>query len=385
VCGTTDGDAGNDASDVTPPTSSPNGFFIATRTGMEAAATASGAGHYRYIALQDSMYTSVPGIRAANPSAKIIVMQFVGGMWPPDPHPLSGVVSDEVGVHEEWYLHNDSTGARLYYDGSGATIPAANIGEDSYRFRWLNNVRSRAQADGFDGVHLVGANMRPGYSLGDGGTPIREYRTDDAYAQAMIDFVHYVAPALHAAGLFVIADFGIDAWDVPGRMHAFQALPYVDGYEEQFWMRWDTPTDSFSDTSWQAMRQLMVDAQSAHKPLLANTYGPGPAGAAADQRYARASFLLAWDGRSDSAWGFRPTDTSDPYSNDWGPGVGTPTADAIAVGGGWLRSYSRGVVIVNPSTGTSQSFDLGGSFHDPTGAMVSSVMLAPRSGMTLWR
>jgi hypothetical protein len=71
---------------------------------------------------------------------------------------------------------------------------------------------------------------------------------------------------------------------------------------------------------------------------------------------------------------------------DWGENLGLPTDPArVAVGVGWMRHYSAGVAIVNPTPSSSQAFSLGGTYKTPDGASVSSVTLSPVSGMILTR
>ena len=58
-------------------------------------------------------------------------------------------------------------------------------------------------------------------------------------------------------------------------------------------MRWNSGA-SFSGATWESTLTLMIDVQNAGGALLAVTYGPGPDGAVADERYGHASWLLAW-------------------------------------------------------------------------------------------
>lgn len=48
-----------------------------------------------------------------------------------------------------------------------------------------------------------------------------------------------------------------------------------------------------------------------------------------------------------------------------------------------MRRYTGGVALVDPSPSVSQSFQLGGTYLTPSGASVTSVTLAPTTGMIL--
>ncbi|HEY4869400.1 MAG TPA: hypothetical protein VII79_05275, partial [Candidatus Dormibacteraeota bacterium] len=99
---------------------------------------------------------------------------------------------------------------------------------------------------------------------------------------------------------------------------------------------------------------------------------------------ARASFLLAWSGRTGSALFYRPDpDLVDPYAAEWTNDVGTPAGNRYAVGAGWRRQFTGGTVIVNPSAGASQTFALGGTYRMPDGSSASSITLGPTSALVL--
>ena len=116
------------------------------------------------------------------------------------------------------------------------------------------------------------------------------------------------------------------------------------------------------------------DAQAAGAGIQAITYGS--AGDARAQRYARGTFLMAWDGGDGGALSFRTNETGSEWQPNWTTDVGVPTSRRKAVGQGFIRNFSTGIVLVNPGSSGSQDFDLGGSYSDPdSGSCVSSVRL----------
>ena len=110
----------------------------------------------------------------------------------------------------------------------------------------------------------------------------------------------------------------------------------------------------------------------------------GSSGDTAAMRYARATFLLGWNGGAGSALLYRPDPESvDPYSPGWATNVGVPVGGRYAVGIGWRRNFSSGTVVINPSGSGSQTFDLGGAYQMPDGSVVTSVTVGPASALVL--
>ncbi len=103
------------------------------------------------------------------------------------------------------------------------------------------------------------------------------------------------------------------------------------------------------------------------------------------QRYARATFLLGWDGLDGSALMYRPSADGIPYPAPWAADIGLPMAARYAVGAGWRRDFDRGTVVVDPSAAASQTFPLGGRYRDATGRCVTSVTLAPATALVMPR
>ena len=60
-----------------------------------------------------------------------------------------------------------------------------------------------------------------------------------------------------------------------------------------------------------------------------------------------------------------------------------PIGDAEQVGVGWVRRYSTGVVLVNPSADTAQTFALGGRYTDADGETMTTITVPPTTGVIL--
>jgi hypothetical protein len=71
--------------------------------------------------------------------------------------------------------------------------------------------------------------------------------------------------------------------------------------------------------------------------------------------YARCSFLMEWDGVSESALFLDPNPlSSDPWDTDWTFDLGKPLEAKFRAGGVWHREYERGEVYVSPTAMTGQ-------------------------------
>jgi hypothetical protein len=127
----------------------------------------------------------------------------------------------------------------------------------------------------------------------------------------------------------------------------------------------------------------MRAAQDAGVAYMALTYGPGAEGAAAGQRFGWASFLLAWDGSSDSAWGYKEANHDDPWAPDWGPDIGYPDGALVEDDGLYTRAYGRGFVAVNAGSRQRVLVPLDAPHRDAAGAEVTSVTLDPGEAAVL--
>ncbi len=357
----------------TEPLAGPRGMLVAQDWAHADYPTSvgAGAGEYHTILLQESMYSILGDIRAANPDAHLLAYQKVGGMRDDGGgHPSTGVQISEA--QESWFLH-DSGGTRLEYcDYAG--VYAANIGHLDYQARWLDNVRTRVVADGFDGVMMDDANTFPGHCLGSKGTAIAEYPTDEAYGDALVAFMAAVGPKLIADDLLVAPNIAMNPWDDTMLAQSEALLPYITHWLREYWMRWDD-SPNFRGDNWVSTLDTMRMAQDAGVSYLALTKGPGDEGVEEGQWYGRASWLLIWDGVSDSAWGYFGAEGADPWADAWGPDIGLPVEDAVAVGSVWVRRYNAGIVVVNPSEEDGVVVALGDVYVDPVLGEVDSIRL----------
>jgi hypothetical protein len=356
-----------------------------------------GPGRHRYIVVQwyatRDAACPLERIRAANPGAKVLAYQNIGAMVAgthSDGRPSTCVTQEEAAAHDAaapadaWHLH-DRAARVLAFRDEYAYLRPANVGRPSYQAQCLRRL-ARIKADGYDGVLGDDVNVYPGHGLGEAGAPIAEYAEDDAYGDAMVGALRRIGAGAARLGLPVIPNVGADPGTPAHRRRALEIVRATSGWFTEFWTRWEGPGPGQGGAAWEAAATLAQEVEALGRPFVASTYhGPGPHGSAADQQYAVASFWLVWDGRQDSGWGYDVRgDPAAGSSPAWGPDLGPPLdAARVRVGVGWRRRYSAGIAIVNPSTGTSQRFELGTGYRTPDGSVAATVALPPLSGMVL--
>ena len=236
----------------------------------------------------------------------------------------------------------------------------------------------------WDGVYLDDTNLYPGHGM-DG--RIQE-ATGAQYREATLDFVADVSPALQAEGFVTMANVGMDMYDPAQRAAAKQLARNIDVYNREYFVRWsDSPVFTTPHASrgneWTDELVHMEEIQRAGASFSAVVYGDTTE--AEVQRYARATFLLGWDGTDGGALMYRASGASDGWLADWTTDVGYPVEARQAVGKGWQRDYTAGTVIINPHPSGNQTFALGGSYRLPSGSCTDSVDLGPASALVLPR
>jgi Hypothetical glycosyl hydrolase family 15 len=95
-------------------------------------------------------------------------------------------------------------------------------------------------------------------------------------------------------------------------------------------------------------------------------------------RFALASFLLGSDGRSSFQASYASGDALAGHRY-WTTDIGTPTGAYASAGGVYQRTFTRGKVLVNPTT-TTRTVALGAAYVDLSGVRRTSVTLAPHTG-----
>ena len=334
-------------------------------------------GRYAYVEINDYESGHVAAVRASGAKVLLYAQTQTEGSssCQYDARPSWGVsycYADQA--HPEWFLV-DKSGQRAKY--TDYNLYMMDMGSASYQQQWADNEIATARRDGFDGVYMDDVNLSPGH--GTNGT-LAKYN-DSQYEVAVQSFVAAVATRLRGAGLIVSANVGnANPWDGNAVAESQQMARNLTIYNHEFWMRWQAGTPLMTGPEWLTSVQMAEAIQATGAAFAALTYGSS--GDVNAMRYARASFLLGWNGHTGSALMYRPPDLEDPYSPEWASYVGAPSGSRYPVGAGWRRQFSGGTVVVNPSAG-SQTFALGGLYRMPDGSVVTAVTLGPASALVL--
>jgi hypothetical protein len=358
----------------TPTASSSNGPSIAELSLNSNQAGALGdTSKYRYVILQDYMYSHVAAIKKANPNTKVLAYleapvtyaQSCSSSNPPAyaPHNSFGVNYCYASQnHPEWFLTNSSGQRQTYPDYPSYSM--MDVGNAAYQKTWAANAVAAAKADGFDGIYMDDVNTHPGHGL-DG--KVTKY-TDQAYGQTMVNFVATVADQLRSQGLLAFANVSADAWVTWERSDALAMAAHLTGVDREHYSRWGDICGPFSENfnttanngtppiATELSYDEAIQATGAYLMGIDYGYTPSTSTDVATMSYGRAMFLLAWDGRPGSTYIFRPCGGVDPANSAWMSNLGSPVGAMTQLSSGvYERKYSAGLVLLNPSRTTSAS------------------------------
>jgi hypothetical protein len=340
---------------------------------------------YAYIVVQWFTTREACGMtqwRRKYPHAKILAYQNFGAMIAGPHHdnrPSTLVTQEEAATHENWWLHN-SAGKRITFSDY-SYLAAANIGDRGWQAQARAHI-ARIKADGYDGIMLDDVNTHPGHGLrATEANHSVEYRTDTAYGDATKSAMAVLGPYIKTHGLLAFANAGMDPW-IQDQYSRFRSmLANLDGVCREFWMAWRGGGGGpFTGQAWSSTLRVQVDTEAAGRAFLANSPPLSPQDDTRSVRYGQASFWIGWDGEEASGFGY--VSGLRAYKH-YGRVIGVPTGPRQAVGVGWMRRYTAGVVVVNPQPSASQTFSLGRTYTDENGASRSTVTLGPASGMVL--
>jgi hypothetical protein len=273
---------------------------------------------------------------------------------------------------------------RVYGDYIG------DVGSTGYQNAWITNVLAYLAArPGIDGVFIDDVLYDPKGLIG---SYPPKYPTTAAWSGAMISFVKAVYTALHAKGYYVALNAGAyisgdSTWDDGTSTINWWKMvgPYADALMNEYYDETSSSTGQMRALGtawyqhWDGWQRLIATAQSMGDDFLGLTKQTCTDTAA--MMYGKASFLLEWNG-GPGAFMFT-CGTTDPANSAWTTSIGQPVGAKLQVGVGWMRLYSGGAVVLNPSSTSTQTFSLGGSYVTPSGATVTSVTLQPTTAMIL--
>jgi Hypothetical glycosyl hydrolase family 15 len=339
------------------------------------------AARYRYAILQAWEYRQIRAIKRRSPGTKVLVYKDIASTR--DDARRADVLPTGVSYayanrhHPDWFLR-DTQGRRV----SWSDWPHAwqmDVGSRSYQKAWAHNVAAELHRRGWDGVFLDNVATSMQYPSYLNGRVLARYPGPGDYQRATSSFVRHVGPDLRRRHLFVVGNINDARPNVWSRW-----VSHLSGAAKEWWTKSDGSfgRGALSGADWTYQMRLLRQAQSRGKAFVAIAYGRADDHAA--MQYARASFLLFARG-SRSALTFSTGCGAEPPARDWRQDLGIPTSGASRVGVVWRRTFVGGLAVVNPTADLSVTLPLGGSYLDPSGAPVTSVVLPPHSGLVLRR
>jgi hypothetical protein len=335
---------------------------------------------YRYVILQAWEYGRIRAIKRRFPGVKVLVYKDMASTRQYARN--EAVLPAGVGYayanrrHPEWFL-KDTQGHRVEWRGWPGSWQM-DVGNAGYQAKWASNVGGELRRRGWDGVFVDGivrTLQRPAYLAG---RVLAKYPGPDDYAHATTRFLDRVGPYLlrrHALVLGNINDADLPLWQ--------RWVGDMSGASREWWTKASTiPGSNFlTGAAWWSQMQLLRAAHERGKIFLAISYGK-PTDAAA-MEYARASFLL-FAGGARSAFTYSTGCATEPGARAWRENLGSPSGDASRIGPAWRRAFSRGLVLVNPST-EAATVAFGGTYVDRAGKRVTRVQLKPHTAALLRR
>ncbi len=254
-------------------------------------------------------------------------------------------------------------------------------------------LRAGYQGIAFDNVDLDNDDGRCGHYALDGAW-VAQYTgnyADPAYARDVLSWARSTYAYVHAfsptATMAINDSYQFDA----SRAENLALMRDTDMVlDERGFTNWGAKPNVSSTHQWSVIAATIARLQAGGTCYMENGEEPGLSSkiAQAERLWVVGNYLLTRD-RCTYMWisGFTASGAQD-YGRillypEYRLPIGTPLAPRAAVGAGWERRYSGGIVLVNPSS-KAVAFPLAGSYTDENGTPYSgSVTLASKSAQIL--
>jgi hypothetical protein len=358
----------------------------------EAAVRATTAARWASIARSNAIvvlnswdYDLIPVLKRANPQVEVWVYKDLSGVRADDCTTASGecgacaagvtdrqFLSSGLGYcwvrrhHPAWLLTSLASGQPLRFRGYPHTFET-DYGDPAYQRQWLRNVIADVRRSGWDGVAVDNALTTSGaYGVAS------RYRTDAAVQSATYGALRVIGPGLRRAGIRSVFNVGYPTM-FAGLWQRW--LSVVGGLEQEFYLSFSRQPD-VTGASWLAYQSEVSSCAAAGKSCWFHVGQESAPVSPQTAAYGLASYLLGADGRQAFATGSTTPGTA--IQNR----LGVPVHPMIAAGRAYLRYFTLGVVVVNPSQ-VSVIVRLGGIYDGGGGRPVTAITMGPVSGAVL--
>jgi hypothetical protein len=337
--------------------------------------TSQEANLYQVMVLHAIDHAKVPLLHAANPNLKIFMYTNVLSSNPGDPNALAECTAyaTDSASHPTWFLL-DQAGRRIALSGYPGNY-VMDMGNTGYQQACVAHATTLAKQYGFDGVYFDGVTANLAWAV-PSGTSVPQYPTTSSWQTAVYSLVSYATPQVHAQGRLLVANIGGGA-NYPGLWQKWTAA--MDGSEEESWM--DTSVSYYwsqmmADTAWSEANGKLAILHSHYTTETGNTFG-------------LASMMLLAQGNSSYSTANTNYSTSELLFPEYitAQHLGAPTGPYQKLANGVdERTFTGGLVLVNPTMHAVPSFVLGGGLYSGSGLTnAQSAALGPASALILQR
>ena len=332
-----------------------------------------------YVVLQAWRLNELRAIKAADPNVKVLVyknLSFAATNAHPTGLSSTGVTLAEAEANPDWFLKN--TSGQRFSSGGYSWLWAMDVGNPDYQRRWADNVVGEVQRNGWDGVLLddVNPTMKYHYNV----ASVAKYPSDAAYSAATRSALAQIGPRIQATGKLAIAN---NACWVEYFSTGVDWLQFLSGAMDEMFLKWSTSAGQGyrGESQWTTQLNELKETQRQGKVFIGKTQSSNTDAAAA--RYGFATVLLGTQGNAAFSFGDHTVET--PIFPEYSLAIGTPAAAEERLSNGvHRRAFSSGQVLVNPTAAT-QSVSLGAAYSGSGLTSVSSVTMAPQTGLILKR
>jgi hypothetical protein len=337
-----------------------------------------GSGYGRY----DFLVIGYGDVQAATRTGARVLVYKTSSEVKPSPNADRGAADSGVPYAQaaaQGWLLKDGAGKELQVTGSDWV---GDVGSRGYQQAWLSNVSHWLRSHHAAGVFID--NVVCTLSGLTGGRYPAKYPSPSAWADAQASFIAYVGSRMKSMGLYVALNAYCEGPDSGSSNNAWwsRLAPNVSAESTEYFEQnpnnpaqqyYDSPSTSWLG-NWAGKLDVLRVAQRHGRDAFAITAGTRDNTTL--MTYARASYLLVWNGRG-GAFIYAPTDGSDPWNAAWTTPIGKPVRSMQRAGAVYFRQYSAGYVVVNPSL-AAVTAPLPAGLKTLAGASAgSSVQLAP--------
>jgi Hypothetical glycosyl hydrolase family 15 len=337
-----------------------------------------GSGYGRY----DFLVIGYGDVQAATRTGARVLVYKTSSEVKPSPNADRGAADSGVPYAQaaaHGWLLKDASGKDVQVTGEDWL---GDVGSREFQQAWLDNVSGWLRRQHAAGVFVD--NVVCTLSDLTGGHYPAKYPSPAAWADAQASFMAYVGSRMKAMGLYVAINAYCEGPDSGSANNAWWArlAPSVSAESTEYFEQnpnnpaqqyYDSPATSWLG-NWLGKLNVIRVAEQRGKDAFAITAGTHDNTML--MTYARASYLLVWNGRS-GGFIYAPTDGSDPWNAAWTTPIGKPLRSMQRTGSVYFRRYTRGYVVVNPSL-SAAAVALPPGLKTPAGAPAGrSVQLAP--------